>query len=243
LLITPDESEADASKWTCRYPFQPVDQIQEILEWSLFRSFLQKSEEWVGFMRLISPRPQPPPAMLRGSERAFLCDYVRENFAEEVASQAQHVATKLAAPWLRVDFFVPPPGKEHEWPIVLNEVEYNQGVEYRKVHEVPGQTDPESRFNVHDDDVISHEMDKVLLERSKASGRAMEEIRKVLTGGWRARQLAAGPPRLTPKEVFGAFGCDVTKPDEVGKGHGVSCKGDESSTTWWGNMMGTMLKH
>jgi len=76
-----------------------------------------------------SPAEAPPDARYGNGGKVSL--YL-EQFLPKVASQAECLAGRLGAPWLRVDFFVPPPGAEGV-PVVLNEIEYNSGVRWRRL--------------------------------------------------------------------------------------------------------------
>merc|ERR1712048_984177 len=65
---------------------------------------------------------------MEGSHRVQLKSWISQHMPQMV-EQAEHLATATGASWLRVDFFLPPPGMD--MPVTMNEVAYGSGILYR----------------------------------------------------------------------------------------------------------------
>jgi hypothetical protein len=62
-----------------------------------------------------------------GSIRVMLKKLIAQHM-EAMVQQAEHLAAVTGASWLRVDFFLPPPGVDK--PVTMNEVAYGSGILY-----------------------------------------------------------------------------------------------------------------
>uniref|UniRef100_A0A7S2Q5F4 ATP-grasp domain-containing protein n=1 Tax=Zooxanthella nutricula TaxID=1333877 RepID=A0A7S2Q5F4_9DINO len=152
-----------------------------------------------------------------------LCDGIRPHL-RLVVTQAEEVARQLEAPWLRVDFFVPPPKLDKRWPVVLNEVEYNQGLTFFKYR-------PQDPV-----DVGSEIEDQKAAEHwcNEASRRAQGELIDLLVMGW-AKRHEQGQEFFPRWHALDALGCKSSSGtlEPLAKYRSVSCKPEGQPSKWW----------
>uniref|UniRef100_A0A7S2QMD9 Uncharacterized protein n=1 Tax=Zooxanthella nutricula TaxID=1333877 RepID=A0A7S2QMD9_9DINO len=182
--------------WACRCRMPATDDVLAFLEAGTGRMFMKRRE------------------------REKWCEYLRP-YVGNVAFLAEHLATRLGAPWLQVDFFAPPPGLDH-WPVVLSEVRYD------------------SLFQNFKSDEVASNLDdlKSLLNRSDQLDRA--ELREIVRGGWAARGNDA--KFVNGSEIFKELGCTIKEMDTAAKQYAsISCGVGGKSTKWWGRFQDTLI--
>uniref|UniRef100_A0A6U9WMM6 Uncharacterized protein n=1 Tax=Zooxanthella nutricula TaxID=1333877 RepID=A0A6U9WMM6_9DINO len=169
-------------------------------------------------------------------------------YVVEVAPKAECVAVRLRAPWLRVDFFVPPDSSS-AWPVVLNEVEHAGGIHWEKGPSAEEMADagPEEESIAKQDvkgDTRPYAKDIAwwVSQRDAARQRAWKELARELREGWAAQgERTPTAPRLTAFQEVGCAPDPKSKPGTpLEEYQAMVCDGSlpkvgakSSSTKWW----------
>lgn len=228
LGVTPQREKgtttlSDAAEWPCQHTMNWNDRLKAFYEVQLG---VKAKREMIA--RLSQRMPLESYAIMYDAEVQLLCDTIRPHM-HSVVEQAEKVATSLQAPYLRVDFFVPPLFMLPRYPVVLNEVEYNQGLTYHKYSP--------------DENVIAPPHMQAAVQQFpagyeqfvEAGHRAQNELKVLLAKGWEARtkEDKQSQPRWHAFEKLGCKSSSSDADEPKAEYMSMSCERKGRPGKWW----------